>query len=173
MSASYRDDNAIANSDRPLVTDIERQWTWMSQPTPPQHLTRASVDLATGVAWSGPTPVDLRLTGSQAFLRRRQNIVGDITATSYERSDTDQSQTITLFEPSQLGQEYLRSLRLEANAEHDYAGFNFRGMLAIDHGAAGTDANHIGFWSPRWVSLRRGQWVVGTSLPCCGVSLTS
>ena len=148
VSASYRDDNAIANSSRPLVTDIENQWMWLSQPTPPQHLTRTSVDLATGIAWSGQTPIDIRLTGSQAFLRRRQSIASDITATTYERSAVDPAQTMTLYEPGTMGEEYLRSLRLEGNAERTLAGFTMRAMIALDHGAAGTDVNHVSFWNP-------------------------
>ena len=39
-------------------------------------------------------------------------------ATSYERSDIDRSQSITIYDPSQVGEEWLRSLRLEGNGRH-------------------------------------------------------
>ncbi len=149
VGVSYRNDVASQNSDRPIITDIEREWLWLQRPTPAEHLTRTSIDLNAGVAWDAALPVELRLTGNQSFLRRRARFAGDVTATTYERSDLDRSRDLTVYEPPARGEEWLRSLRLQGDARHDMGGITLRGMLAMDHAAVGvSDGPGVSFWTP-------------------------
>jgi hypothetical protein len=149
LGLSYRNDVAQQNSDRPIITDIEREWLWLQRPTPAEHLTRTSIDLNAGVTWDAAVPVGLRLTGNQSFLRRRARFAGDVAAATYERSDTDRSRDLTLYEQPARGEEWLRSLRLEGTTQKDLGGITLRGMLAMDHGAVGVaDGPGLSFWTP-------------------------
>ncbi|MBC7793039.1 MAG: hypothetical protein H7Z43_04985 [Clostridia bacterium] len=149
IGGSYSDDHASQNSDRSVVSDIEREWLWLSRPQVPEHLTRTSIDFKTGLAFSAASPIAITLTGNQSWIHRNRGHVGDIGATTYERSDIDRSQTMTIYESRNRSEEWLRSLRLEANGRHQFGSFEVRGMLAIDHGAVGVPSDmRLSFWTP-------------------------
>lgn len=149
IGGSYRDDDSRANSTTPIVSDIEREWLWLSRPAIPEHLKRTSVDFKTGIAWNTSTPVSVTLTGNQSLISRYRGYVGDVSATTFERSALDRSDTLTVYEPANRSEEWLRSLRLEGNARHQFGVWDVRGTLALDHAAVGVpNDTRVSFWTP-------------------------
>ena len=149
IGASHRSDDANQNSDQPVVTDIEREWLWLSRPLVPENLKRTAVDFKTGIAWNTETPIALTLTGNQSWITRNRGRVGDITGTTFERSALDRSDTLTIYEGANRSEEWLRSLRLEGNVRHQLGTWEVRGVLALDHAAVGVpNDTRLSFWTP-------------------------
>ncbi|MBI3178103.1 MAG: hypothetical protein HYZ27_00490 [Deltaproteobacteria bacterium] len=150
---NVRQDDEVLRSLGPIVTDIEGEWLVMARPSLGERLRRSSIvggaELSLAHGFSGRLSADHAVITSHPRLRTL--------AQTYDRG-ADRSVSMTLFDPGQRAEEWLRTARGEVEWRGVMAGLSLNAMVALDHAAVGVPGRAtLSFVSPAaGVALRRG-----------------
>lgn len=149
----WRRDDERSNTESPIVSDLEREWTWLARPSFGERLERMSIEGRAALHWESAVPVSLSLTGSQGFVSSTQSVPGGLTGLTYERGGlaggAPRAVSITVYEPAARAEESLQSARLQLDAAHTMGPVRLSFAGGADYAAVGVPGDtRLWFLSP-------------------------